>query len=144
MAFWRTPYFSGWKSQGRIPSSSRSSPDLNDGELNDQLYLPSSMSMIGVQLASLSQADENLFSHTTFSQKLLARLHPAANNLAPTYGTNELLTMLVMMLTCPGRYSSFCTSRSIVHVNGWSFSQLFAFLSHNSGGLPWDFQRCIR
>ena len=68
---------SGW-----IPSSSRSSPDLNDGELNDQLYLPSSMSMIGVQLASLSQADENLFSHTTFSQKLLARLHTAANNFA--------------------------------------------------------------
>lgn len=59
MAFWRTPFFSGCKSQ--IPSSSPSSPGLNDGELHDQLYLPSSMSMIGVQLASLSQADENLF-----------------------------------------------------------------------------------
>jgi hypothetical protein len=52
-------------------------------------YLPSSMSTIGVQLAFQRQADENLFSHTTFSQKLLARLHPAANNFAPTYGTTN-------------------------------------------------------
>lgn len=76
------------------------------------------------------------FSHTTFiSQNLLARLHPATNSFAPTYGTNELLKMLVMMLTCPGRYTSFCPSRSIVRVNGRRFPQLFAFLSHYRGGL---------
>ncbi len=102
------------------------------------------MRMIGVELASLSQAEGNLFSHTTFSQNLLAGLHPAANNFAPTYVTNELLTMLVMVLTCTGRYSGFRPSRGQSYASTWlKFFSTFRLLVTQQWRPPWDFPRCL-
>ena len=76
--------------------SSRSSPDLDNCDSHNSFSLPMSWHD-GTQLASQSQAEENLFLHTPFSQKLLApQLHSPANIFTPKLWY-RLLMMFIMI-----------------------------------------------
>jgi hypothetical protein len=97
----------------------------------------------GAQLASQCQADENLFLHIPFSQKLLApRLHSPANFFTPNL-CHRLSTMFIMTLTCHLGPSSFFASIGN-RLHSWqllSFSSTLRLFPTHRGSQRWRARR---